>query len=46
MRLHNPDFLCLAETKISVVDVILNRLGFFHFVNHPPVGRKGGLIFA
>lgn len=46
MRNHNPEFLCLAETKVDNVASILNFVGFFHFVIHPPLGRQGGLLLA
>lgn len=46
MKCHNPDFLFLAETKSSDVCAVLRNIGFFHFVAQPPIGRKGGLLFA
>lgn len=46
VRNHNPDFLFLAETKSSNVASTMHRLGFFHFVFHPPVGSRGGLLCA
>lgn len=42
VRNHNPDFLFLAETKSAAVSDSMHRIGFFHFVVHPPVGRKRG----
>lgn len=42
----NPDILFFVETKISDVSCALRRLDFVHFVQQPPLGRKGGLALT
>lgn len=44
--MFNVDFLCLSETKVTNVKDPLQRAGFFHFVDNPPTGHLGGLVFA
>lgn len=46
LRKHNPEFIYLSETKLCIVDRILNDLGFFHFVSCPPKGTKVSMIFT
>lgn len=46
VRNHNPEFLCLVETKVANVASILNYVGFFHFVIYPSSSRQGGLLLA
>lgn len=46
IRILNPDCIFLVETKIQSVVDVCRRLDFFHFLDIPPVGRKGGLAFA
>ncbi|KAB1200992.1 hypothetical protein CJ030_MR0G005316 [Morella rubra] len=40
------DFLCLSETKVTNIHGPLQRAGFFHFVDYPPEGHRGGIVFA
>lgn len=46
VRKFNPAFICLSETKISDIQPSMNRVGFCHFISHPHVGRRGGVVFA
>lgn len=46
VRQFNPDCLLLTETMTTHVQLPLRRVGFHHFVDCPPLGKKGGLVFA
>lgn len=46
VRKFSIDFLWLSETKILNVSIPLQRAGFYNFIDFPPDGHQGGMVFA